>query len=275
MPSVIRISLLCVAATAVRVRLLATGGDLVDITDFIKTKEREPHIKTFKRRGQSKVTLNGVRCCCDAPDYKKIADWGTGKKRSGGCQVFETGFQSQCSDQKAPSWAGGRTLRHYIHNNGRCQVPSEDVPDILSKYGTPDNYCKAVQPDPTSLCGQLCGGFVEAAARFERPLVMCKPGYEGTPKKVECAFATVSEGKYVPEPICTWKQDWCPEVHAHAPPGRVQGEEGIGPQVFKVNSAALGAHPVVECPDGRKLTAPVVCAENRQLVPKLSTSICD
>jgi len=167
-------------------------------------------------------------------------------------------------------------LRHYIHNNGRCQVPSGDVKDLLIKYGTPDNYCKAVQPDdPKLLCGSHCSAFVEAAAHLEQPLVMCRPGYEGTPKKVQCTFATVAEGKYEPQPICTWKEDWCPEVHTHAPPRRTQGEEGIGPQVFKVHSAALGAQPLVECPDGRTVRAPVVCAENRQLVPMLSASICD
>jgi len=136
---------------------------------------------------------------------------------------------SSISIPKYPAWREDRPLRHYT-NQGRCMLDPEDVQNVYDKYGSPLDYCQAIDSDRL---------LVDAAPMKHEVGVGCKEGYATSQKHATCTYLTASKGKFVPTPECTWKEDWCA--------GAQISNEEYWSGVPWMAPAALGATSVVHC----------------------------
>jgi len=203
-------------------------GDLVDVTDIIKDKERAPS-----------ASEDGVKCCCDK------------SKHTGRCQVVQS-KEAKCKNFN-PAWAEGRRLFHYTNgNNQRCTVDSDDVQSIYENYGSPAGYCKAVATNSLT---------VPVADFNQEALVKCKVGYETSQKKALCQYDSPTSGVFAPSPTCALKENFCAGSQGGLS-GLPDGAARFGPAAYGATttvSCPVGyepSAPAVCGEDGRFSPAP-------------------
>lgn len=134
-----------------------------------------------------------LRCCCESSGAR--------------CQVtflkeVKPTFwrQPKCKDFPVPQWASNDELRHYTGIAGKhCAVRTEDFPLLLEKLGTPDTYCSF----------EASGHAQNLNARLGQVLqVKCQHGWEQT-ASVTCSFGDMNRGKFLPQPACKPKEQYC------------------------------------------------------------------